>query len=193
MNFQTTFSPDNTSLLEQWGVYEQYHPIVLEAAEKYNIPWQIIAGVGSRESHWGLALKPKGPEGTGDFSLRQGSLSPDGLGWGKGLLQIDSYWHDFAKGDLWKIPQENIMYGVSLLSKNLLDLRRAALSRSEIQVLTDDGILRAAIAGYNAGISAIKRAICAGRSIDSCTTGRDYSADVLNLSGWFQEKALVHG
>ena len=193
MTFKTTFAPDNESLLRQLGVYEQYHPIVLEAAEKYNIDWPIVAGLGSRESHWGLSLKPKGPEGTGDFSLRQGSISPDGLGWGKGLLQIDSYWHEFARGEQWKIPRENILYGVSLLSKNILDFRKAAITRSEIQALGEVDIMRSALAGYNAGMSAAKRAICAGRNIDSCTTGRNYSADVLNRAGWFQDRALVHG
>ena len=183
---KTTFSPDDESLLRQWGVYEQYHPIVMEAGGKYNIPWFIIAGLGSRESHWGLSLKPKGPEGTGDRSLRQGSPSPDGLGWGKGLLQIDSRYHEFARNGQWKIPQENILYGVSLISDNILSLRRAAITRVDIQALSEAEIIRAALAGYNAGIAAVKRAIRIGRDVDDCTTGRNYSADVLNRAGWFQ-------
>jgi hypothetical protein len=40
---------------------------IMDAAEKYNLQPSIIAGLGSRESLWGLALKPKGPAGTGDF------------------------------------------------------------------------------------------------------------------------------
>jgi hypothetical protein len=29
----------------------------------------VIAGIGSRESHWGLLLNPPGPSGTGDLAL----------------------------------------------------------------------------------------------------------------------------
>ncbi len=187
MKFETTYEKDNPSLIRQLKEYEKYHQFAIEASQKYNIPWPVIAGIGSRESAWGLTLKPQGPDGTGDFGLREGSTSPDGLGWGKGLLQIDSHWHEFARGEDWRDPSKNILYGAYLVSKNILSLRKAAITRSDISTLSDVEILRAALAGYNAGIDTAKRTIRAERAIDSCTTGRNYSADVLSRAGWFQE------
>jgi len=191
MFFETMYEPDNKSLLKQLGVYEQYHPYVVEASEKYNInPW-VIAGIGSRESHWGLALKPKGPGGTGDHGHRKGKMPLDGLGWGRGLLQVDYFYHEFARTDNWKDPRENILYGVSLVSKNLIYLRRVALKQAAIAALGEEEILRAALSGYNAGPTRVMHSICRDKGIDSCTTGGDYSADVLSRAGWFQRALLV--
>jgi len=49
-------------------------------------------------------------------------------------------------------------------------------------------LLRAALAGYNAGVGNALTAIRDGRDIDFFTAHRDYSADVLNRAGWFQLK-----
>jgi hypothetical protein len=50
-------------------------------------------------------------------------------------------------------------------------------------------MLRAMIAAYNGGATATANAIKAGKDIDANTTGKDYSKDVLNRTGWFQ----LHG
>lgn len=50
-------------------------------------------------------------------------------------------------------------------------------------------ILRAALAGYNAGPGNVLNDIRAGRDIDHHTAGGDYSKDVLKRAGWYQQFA----
>src|SRR4030067_1199576 len=66
----TNFPNDHPSFLKQLQEAAKYEAIIEEAAQKFNLQSCIIAGLGSRESHWGLALFPPGPEGTGDFVPR---------------------------------------------------------------------------------------------------------------------------
>jgi hypothetical protein len=173
----------------------------MDAAEKYHIQPSIIAGLGSRESSWGLFLKPKGPEGTGDFGERKcptkyrtSPLPPDG-GFGRGLLQIDFDAHEFARGDRWKVPQENILYGCKVLAQCIGTIKRkltAGLGLGDMATdLSDQEILCAALAGYNAGPGRILKAIREAKDIDYYTTGRNYSSDVLNRAGWFQAHGWV--
>jgi len=233
MKFETTYTSDNQSLLEQFTEAQRYHPYIMDAAEKYNLQPSLIAGLGSRESHWGLDLKPKGPKGTGDFrerrcptEYRSGPLPAVG-GFGRGLLQIDFDAHEFARGDMWKDPLENILYGCKVLAQCMGIIKRkvavgqividatgktagqtstqlASIPAEKIATgqtstpltlitagqiatdLSDQEILRAALAGYNAGPGRVLKAIKEGKDIDHYTTGRDYSADVLNRAGWFQ-------
>ena len=194
MFFETMYEPDNKSLLKQLGVYEQYHPYVVEASEKYNInPW-VIAGIGSRESHWGLALKPKGPGGTGDHGHRKGKMPLDGLGWGRGLLQVDYFYHEFARTDNWKDPRENILYGCKVLAESMSIIKRRCTTESRTIVAPGydpDQLVRYGLAAYNAGPLAVLTAIRRGIDVDSVTTGDNYSADVLSRAGWFQRALLV--
>jgi hypothetical protein len=77
-----------------------------------------LAWILDRESHGGDALRPPGPGGTGDFAPRAwGSMPmpPDGLGWGRGLMQIDYGAHAFARGNSWSDPNENVKYGAGVL------------------------------------------------------------------------------
>jgi hypothetical protein len=185
----TTYAGDDPSLLKQQLQTQQYQQIIVSAGRKYGIPVYIIAGIGSRESAWGLALKPLGPRGTGDFQkrnnrtpFRTGSLPPDGGGFGRGLMQIDYDAHAFARSELWRDPKENILYGCRVLS----DSRDFIQQRTSLEGRT---LLRAALAGYNAGPQNAVKALSAGYDIDFYTAGRDYSADVLDRAGWFQ----VHG
>lgn len=186
--FPTTFAQDDASLLKQFTEATKYKAFIEEAAAKHGFSPSLIAGIGSRESHWGLALKPVGPAGTGDFakrkyptSLRDGPLPPDGGGFGRGLMQIDFDAHEFARTGKWQDPKENIFYGCKVLGdSNDFIQRKANLQGREL--------LRAALAGYNAGPGNALRAIRDGRDIDFYTTGRDYSQDVINRAGWFQLK-----
>ena len=66
----------------------------------------IVAGIGSQESGWGTSalLHPNGPSGTGDNKprspkppLRPATMPTDGLGFGRGLMQIDWDAHEFAR------------------------------------------------------------------------------------------------
>lgn len=200
---ETTYENDNPSLMAQLGAYEQYHPIVIEAAKKYNLnPW-VIAGLGSRESHWGLALKPKGQVGRGDFSprhcvgrvdaFRSDIHPPDGQGYGRGLMQIDFDAHEFARTGNWQDPQENIMYGCKVLADSMSAIKRRCTTESRTVVAPGydpEQLIRYGLAAYNAGPLAVLTAIRQGLDVDSVTAGDDYSADILNRAGWFQ-RALI--
>ncbi|OQW94356.1 MAG: hypothetical protein BWK79_06320, partial [Beggiatoa sp. IS2] len=99
----------------------KYRGAIENAARRYDFQPAIICGIGSRESHWGLTLRPPGPAGRGDFSKRaaRGSRKtaepPDGPGYGRGLLQIDYDWHEFARTGNRQSPTENILYGCKVL------------------------------------------------------------------------------
>lgn len=184
--FPTTFARNNTSLLTQFKEASQHRALVEEAAQKFGLQPSVIGGIGSRESHWGLILRPAGPAGTGDFTerrfparFRQGPLPPDGGGFGRGLMQIDFDAQEFARTGNWRDPKENISYGCQVLAE----------SRDLIQRKTNlkgRDLLRAALAGYNAGPGNALTAIRDGRDVDFFTTGRNYSSDVLNRAGFFQ-------
>lgn len=156
----------------------QYAQDIQGAAQKHGIPAEYICGVGSRESLWGLALRPKGPAGTGDWAPRNGRMPPDGLGWGRGLMQIDYASHPFAQTGDWRDPAANISYGGDILGQNYDYFRRARYSGVDP--------LRAAIAAYNCGIGNVERAIHAGEDVDARTTGRNYSQDVLRRAAQFK-------
>lgn len=100
----------------------------------------------------------------------------DGLGFGRGLSQIDWTSHAFARTGDWSNPTENIRYG----ARYLADLYRALASWSGRGTVDP---MRLALAAYNAGQTAVKSAVLAGRSPDVVTTGSDYGADVLRRAG----------
>src|SRR6266545_4046705 len=183
--FTTTFAPDDSGLLAELAEASKYDDAVSTAAGKYDVPACVIAGIGSRESGWGLRLRPRGSSGTGDFGPRRfptryrtGPLPPDGGGFGRGLMQIDFDSHPFARTGPWRDPSANIQQGVLILASNRDLLRRKT-------VLTDDALLRASIAAYNSGASNVLHALRDGRDVDFYTSGRNYSSDVLNRAGWF--------
>jgi len=187
-NIPTSFDRNNRSLLEQLEEANKYRNYIESAAHRYGIQPAVVCGIGSRESRWGLALRPPHPGGTGDFTRRgprgdrQTSLPPDGQGYGRGLMQIDYDWHEFARTGKWYSPPDNILYACSLLDKS------KTFFKSRVN-LDEDQELRAILAAYNCGSTATLRAIQAGLDFDANTTGKDYSRDVLNRAGWFQ----LHG
>ncbi|MCV6636910.1 hypothetical protein [Candidatus Albibeggiatoa sp. nov. NOAA] len=186
--FSTNFSRNNATMLSQLREAERYRSTIEAAAKRYGFQPSVLCGIGSRESHWGLALRPKGPAGTGDFTRRRprgsrkGTQPPDGGGYGRGLMQIDYDWHEFARTGNWRIASDNIYYACKVLD----NAQRFFADRVR---LNEADKLRAMIAAYNGGATATLRAIQAGKDIDANTTGKDYSRDVLNRSGWFQ----LHG
>jgi putative peptidoglycan binding protein/transglycosylase-like protein with SLT domain len=184
--FATTFPFNDPALSAQLKEMGKYKAFIEEGAKVAAVKASVIAGIGSRESHWGLILKPPGPAGTGDAAargprppFRPASLPPDGRGFGRGLMQIDFDAFEFARGDKWKDPRSNIIFGCQVLTNNLsLIQKRTSLEGQEL--------LRAAVAAYNCGAGNVLNAIRDGRDIDFFTAGRDYSKDVLNRAGWFQ-------
>jgi len=190
----TTLDRNNSTMLEQLQQANRYRNIIMEAASKTDLPAALICGIGSRESHWGLALKPPGPGGRGDFARRKprpprvGWEPNDGGGYGRGLMQIDYDWHEFARTGRWQDPRENLMYACTVLNS----ARRFFQQRN----VPDYLMTRAILAAYNAGATATYECVSdvmQGRSdvdgVDCKTTGLDYSKDVLNRAGWFQ----LHG
>jgi hypothetical protein len=95
--------------------------LFVKAGQTYNVnPW-LLAGICWNESRGGSALKPVGAGGTGDFITRSSGhvtwkfanpatgLPPDGLGWGRGLMQIDYGVHnDWVTKNNWADPVVNI-------------------------------------------------------------------------------------
>ncbi|RKG68658.1 hypothetical protein D7V80_11710 [Corallococcus sp. CA054B] len=147
----------------------------------------LLAAICDRESRGGLALKPPGPGGTGDF------------GHGRGLMQVDDRYHagfvgatDSADRALWCLPAFNILYGAQLL-------------RSYLGTLKD---VHLALAAYNAGVGKVRRAadaitvggdtakLMAQRrsAADSLTSGGDYGRDVLRRRAqWAPAEAPLEG
>jgi len=186
--FETTYAADDPNLMPQLREAGKYKTSIASAATRHGFAAALIAGIGSRESAWGLALKPSGPGGCGDFfkrsfptPLRRGPLPPDG-GYGRGLMQIDFDAHEFARTGPWKDAAENIRYG----SQVLADCRAFFQRRSN---LSGAALMRAALAAYNCGPGNVMRALNAGLDVDYFTAHRNYSADTLNRAGFFR----IHG
>lgn len=167
--FQTSYAKTDKSLMRQLEEIKQYEDTVKKVSARYEIPASVIAGLGSRESHWGLALTPPGPGGTGDG------------GHGRGLLQIDDRWHKaFIDSGKWADAKENIIYGCAVL-KNSIDF----FAKKTGWKMGFD-LLKAGIAGYNCGPSRAFESYSKGLGVDYYTAGRNYSKDVLERAGWFQ-------
>jgi peptidoglycan hydrolase-like protein with peptidoglycan-binding domain len=184
----TTYAPNNGSLLAQLNEATKYKGLIDAVAAQSGLSAALIGGIGSRESGWGLSLKPAGPGGTGDSAARRaptqfrtGPLPPDNLGYGRGLMQIDYDSQELARTGNWQDPAQNIPAGCKILTgfRDLLQHRTS---------LTGADLIRAAVASYNSGPGRVLTAIQSKQDVDFFTAGRDYSKDVLNRAGWFQLK-----
>ena len=163
--FDTDYQSRHRGLRQQAAESDKWFDVITEGAMRAAVPIAVVWAIGSRESHWGLALEPTGPTGTGDF------------GHGRGLMQIDDRWHkDFIASGKWVDPVDNILYGCDVLRDNVRVFR--AIARSNW--------LRCSLAAYNCGMGNVRRALTAGRDVDYYTASRNYSADVLSRAGWFQ-------
>jgi hypothetical protein len=186
--FPSTIPSNSASMTADFNAALTFKALIDAAAAKIGVPSVVIAGIGSRESGWGRSNRPPGPAGTGDFAprkfptaFRTGPLPPDGGGYGRGLMQIDFDAFPFARTGNWKDPEANINTGCNVL-KAAMDLLGSKTS------LTGRDLLQAAIAAYNCGAGNVLSAIRGGHNVDFFTTGRNYSSDVLNRAGFFQNK-----
>lgn len=190
LDLSTSYMRNDRSMLKQLELAENYRQIIQQGEKICQLSESVIAAIGSRESGWGLYLEPKGPSGTGDRTKRGpsaglpriGSLPPDGGGFGRGLMQIDYDFHNFAREDLWRDPELNIKYGCKIMA----DSGRLLSKRTDLKGLD---LISATLASYNCGAGRVLIAYKQGRPLDYFTTGRDYSEDVLNRAGFFQ----LHG
>jgi len=186
VTFPATISASDPSMLAQAAAANNYREFILAAAQQFGFQPAVICGVGSRESGWGLLLRPPGAAGTGDFAPRQHTkpwrplpMPPDGQGYGRGLMQIDYDAFDFARTGNWQDPASNIHFGAQVLHSNV----RFLTTNTSLQGLD---LLRGAIAGYNCGLGNVEKAIQQSLDIDAFTAHADYSKDVLNRAGFFQ-------
>jgi hypothetical protein len=182
----TSYRLDDSELSEELVAAARYGALIEAAAAEAGVLPAVVAGLGSRQSRWGLALKPRGPEGTVDLvprpfarPWRDAPLPPDGQGFGRGLLRIDYDADEFARCDHWQDPAANIAQGCKILSEARALLRRRT-------VLHGRALLRGALAAYNCGTTNVLDALRQGFDLDFYTSGRDYSRDVLNRAGFFQ-------
>jgi soluble lytic murein transglycosylase-like protein len=172
-------------MLAQAAEAKKYEQFIRASAARFGLPVCVVCGIGSRESHWGLLLKPKGPAGTGDATaraprppLRTGPMPPDGQGYGRGLMQIDFDAQPFAQTGKWQDPAANIDMGCQILNQSIHFFSH--------QVGLKFSALQAGIAGYNRGPGLILRDLQAGLDVDAKTAHANYSKDVLDRAGWFQ-------
>jgi Transglycosylase SLT domain len=163
----------------------KYLKAIQEAAEKCVLAPSLICAIGSRESNWGQGsdMHPKGPAGTGDWARRDPArwgypMPPDGLGWGRGLMQVDYAQSDFGKTGNWQDPAANVLFGAEELAGNIQYFKSHPHG--------DADPLRAAIAAYNCGRGNVNRAITSNVDVDAFTTGHNYSRDVTARAAWFK-------
>ena len=118
----------------------------------------VLAAVCDRESRGGLALRPDGNGSDGH---------------GCGIFQFDDrYWSDFC------------------ISGDANDPTKASKAAAELLVANFKVLKswRPAIAAYNCGRSAARRALAAGEDPDVHTTGGDYSSWVLRRATALSKK-----
>lgn len=182
----TSYPLDHPELSEELVPAARYGALIETAATEIGLMPAVLAGLGSRQSRWGLALKPRGAEGTADMvprpftrPWRDQPLPVDGLGFGRGLLRIDYDTDAFARTGDWRDPAANIRQACQMVAEARALLRRRT-------VLHGRALLRAALAAYNCGTNNVLHAIRQGFDLDFYTSGRDYSRDVLNRAGFYQ-------
>lgn len=131
---------------------KRYADQIFASARRNGIPVLLLAGVPWYESSFGEQLTPKGPGGTGDN------------GHGHGLMQIDDRtWGAWLAANDWANPAVNIEKGAQILAAELAHF----------------GDARAALAAYNAGRTAVRRAISKQQDPDSVTYLKRYASTVL--------------
>lgn len=120
------------------GAMQQYSDPLIEAARTYGLsPW-LLAGVMWRESNAGQALTPPNAGGTGDWTPRPSTstyfkyanpttgMPPDGLGWGRGLMQLDyGAENAWVINNAWWDPVVNITKAASKLADLIAYFSRA--------------------------------------------------------------------
>lgn len=166
-SFGTTYRTGNSALRDDAVRARRYASEIGHVCAEFNLVPNLIVGFGSRESRWGDALSPRGPAGKGDH------------GHGRGLLQIDDRFHEFARTGRWADPYSNIHYGVGVLISYYEEIDHKSH-------LEGASLIRAAIAAYNCGVGNVLTAIKHGADLDHFTTGRNYSIDVLARANWFR-------
>nr|AQX17430.1 g-type ysozyme [Andrias davidianus] len=138
----------------------KYKSLIQKEAVANGVQPAIVAGIISRECRAGNTLV----DGWGDH------------GNGFGLMQVDKRYHT-PKGR-WD-SEEHISQGTGILVGMIENLKQ------KFPKWTKEQQLKGGIAAYNCGASRIQ----SNESVDSATTGHDYSNDVVARAQWFE----MHG
>lgn len=184
--FATSYPLDHPILLDDLQAAARYGASIIAAATDFGVPPAIIVALGSRESRWGLALDPQRPCGTSDRMPRPWlpphraqPLPEDGLGFRRGLMQIDYDRDEFARSGDWRSPDANVRHACRVLCEAKAQLRRRT-------VLHGRALLRGALAACNCGVGNVMRAVQHGLDLDFYTVGRRYANEVLERAGFFE-------
>jgi hypothetical protein len=140
--------------------YRRLLPAVERAAERHHVSPALILALMDRETgdprRIGFGGRDPAVTNGNDF----------------GLMQINRAAHPaFFRDHDWRDPAANIDYGASVIAGTLRHY---------------DGNVTEAAAAYNAGPGNVDRALAAGRSADSATTGGDYGSDVARRYAHFR-------
>lgn len=133
---------------------------------------QGLALVDELVDGWAVPRDDRGEVLTGPYIM-----PADGLGWGRGLAQLDYASHrEWVQTHDWRDPATNIRRGARVL--------REAHDWMHLRGLTGAQLWAATIAAYNGGTGRVLAAVQAGHDPDDMTSGRDYSA-------WVQDRARL--
>lgn len=141
------------SAKEDLAEIEKIHPKLKAAAEKFNVPMEILAGMASRESRAGKHLNEAG-------------YDPEKKAFG--LLQVDGRYHKIQGKNATDQAHINQAAGILREYRNVMDRKHADW--------TDEDRWKGAIAAYNMGPGNVRTR----ENMDKGTTGDDYSKDVLH-------------
>lgn len=137
---------------------QKYKGLIETVAKEKNVQQALITGIISRESRAGAVLK----DGWGDH------------GNAFGLMQVDKRYHAI-KGE-WA-SKEHICQGTGILVDMINNIQK------KFPHWTKEQQLKGAIAAYNCGPGRVT----SYETVDSCTTGHDYSNDVVARAQWYKE------
>ncbi|CAK8692296.1 unnamed protein product [Clavelina lepadiformis] len=144
----------------------QYKPLIEQAASNLCVDPAVIAGIISRETRAGKAIKNSNGYGS------------DGHGYG--LMQVDDRYHQIQGGPY---SLDNIMQGTQIL----IDMINGVQSKH--RDWTQDMDLKGGICAYNSGVSNVQTY----DNMDVGTTGNDYSNDVTARAQYYKENECYHG
>jgi hypothetical protein len=168
---------------------EKYGEILDRQGKFAAIRPSILAGIMMRESACGTSsfLDRPGPEGCGDLEIVPGNL-PIKIYHGHGLFQIDDRWHqNFIRSGEWKDPERITAYACNLLNSNFNMIRRSMANNDS----GDYNLERATVASFNCGAGGMLMVIGRNEDIDSRTTGKNYSREVLRFAKIYRELKRV--
>lgn len=178
-------------------------PLAEELAPKHGISPYLMLGVTYAESNYGLALKPKGPEGTGDFIARPSNPTRDALMAKTPLPNVEKKmvpsiksrninepvmaWVPTTTGwglGLYQLDWESHFDFVRTgawkdprkameYALKLLENNKKFLANKHPQLAPHD-LVRAMVASYNAGAGRVSKFITDKKDINTCTFHEGY-------------------